>query len=209
MGTVNVARNTLAKTDDLETTIAKLEGQRDAHEKWGYREKARAVNLSLAMLKILKKADDAYREKHGDPITDMGTVERALDGDTLQIRRLSGDLTRVRLYGIDAPEINQPFGPPARDFIAHWEGRLVGWDPVRSDPWGRIIGIVFLGEPDRKSINEKLLEAGLAWVAEYCQRIMCSRWRKIEAEARADRRGLWAQESPLSPWDYRGGADDE
>lgn len=205
-------RNTLSKTDDLETTMAKLHGQRDAAARWQYRERERSRNLALGMLEVLRQAEEAFRAKHGEPLTEIGAARRAADGDTLEVEKLNGDSIRIRLYGIDCPELDQPFGPPARDYLARFEGRLVGWDTVRTDPWGRVIALVYIpgDTTDRRSISERLLEAGLAWVdPAHCKRIMCKRWRDVERRARESRKGLWAQESPETPWDHRGERDDD
>lgn len=43
-----------------------------------------------------------------------GRVVRILDGDTLEVLQQNGELTRVRLNGIDAPEKAQPFGQRSR-----------------------------------------------------------------------------------------------
>ena len=66
-----------------------------------------------------------------------------------------------RFAFIDAPEMGQPFGPEARDFllglIANKELRLdpvgkesTGYRPI--DPYKRILCMAFLTEQDRKSV---------------------------------------------------------
>lgn len=204
-------RNRLSTEDDLETTMAKLRGQRDAAARWRYGGKVRASNLALGMMEVLRQADAAFRAKHGEPLTEIGTARRAADGDTLEVEKLNGDRIRIRLYGIDAPELEQPFGPPAHEYLAQFEGKLVGWDPVRTDPWGRVIALVFIpGDDDRRAINERMLDAGLAWVdPHHCKRVMCKRWSDIERAARQSRKGLWAQESPEAPWENRGEREDD
>jgi endonuclease YncB( thermonuclease family) len=37
----------------------------------------------------------------------IGTVTRVIDGDTLDVKLSSGPI-RIRLYGVDTPEKNQP-----------------------------------------------------------------------------------------------------
>lgn len=57
------------------------------------------------------------------PRTVVATVERVSDGDTLIAITDNGTKLRIRLIGIDAPEIShgekpgQPFGEEARDYL--------------------------------------------------------------------------------------------
>ena len=54
-----------------------------------------------------------------------------------------------------------------------------------------------------------LLLAGLAWVdPRYCRKSIpeCVYWMELEAQAREERRGLWAGPDPVAPWKWRKGA---
>lgn len=75
------------------------------------------------------------------------TVERAVDGDTLEVSPAIDGKTDVRLIGVDAPETNssQPMAEEAAKFTASaLEGEQVrltpGEDPV--DPYGRLLATV-------------------------------------------------------------------
>jgi len=118
------------------------------------------------------------------------------DGDTL---RLEGG-QRVRLWGIDAPELKQAYGVQARDHLAHLvEGRAVVLQPHGEDRYGRLLAVVVVAG---RSVNEDLLSAGLAWwFKKYTPGEV--RYEQLEARARARRVGLWAQRSPEAPWDFR------
>src|SRR5882762_5505503 len=60
----------------------------------------------------------------------VGSVSRVVDGDTLVVQLSSGPI-RVRLYGIDAPEHNQPGGREATDALsALLAGQRVELEPV-------------------------------------------------------------------------------
>jgi len=118
------------------------------------------------------------------------------DGDTL---RLEGG-ERVRLWGIDAPELKQPYGIQARDFLARLvEGKSVHLRLHGEDRYGRLLAEVELGG---RSVNEMLLSAGLAW---WFKRYTPAekRYEQLEQKARQRRLGLWSEKSPLAPWDYR------
>jgi len=59
---------------------------------------------------------------------------------------------------------------------------------------------------DGKSLNEELVKAGYAWVyPQYCKIPACQKWYQYEAEARAQKIGLWSHPNPIPPWDFRRG----
>lgn len=63
-------------------------------------------------------------------------------------------------------------------------------------------GIVLL--EDMLVIQDALVSAGLAWVDDrYCKLPVCDLWRLHQREARAARRGLWADPDPVPPWTWR------
>jgi endonuclease YncB( thermonuclease family) len=64
---------------------------------------------------------------------------------------------------------------------------------------GRLLGEVVL--PDGRSLNQELVRAGYAWWFRKYSRD--GRLARLEEEARADRRGLWADQAPEAPWDFR------
>ena len=94
------------------------------------------------------------------------TVERAVDGDTLEISPAIDGKTDVRLIGVDAPETNssQPMAEEAAEFTANaLEGEQVrltpGTDPV--DPYGRLLATVS-PEDQQRTHGAILLERGYA-----------------------------------------------
>jgi endonuclease YncB( thermonuclease family) len=91
--------------------------------------------------------------------TPDGALE-VLDGDTLRLH----DGSRVRLPGVDAPELGRPGARQAADYVAsRLAGRhvtLVPADPPR-DAYGRLLADV---QADGESLSLGLVERGLAWV---------------------------------------------
>lgn len=58
--------------------------------------------------------------------------------------------------------------------------------------------------PDGRVAQEELLRAGLAWVyRDYCRK--CVYWFNLEEEAKNAHRGLWRQNNPVPPWEWRKG----
>ncbi|MDR2503970.1 MAG: thermonuclease family protein [Deltaproteobacteria bacterium] len=134
-----------------------------------------------------------------------GRVIRVADGDTLTMFSPEREMLKVRLYGVDAPESDQPGGKEARAFAS--DLALLHEVEVRTldtDRYGRSVGMVRL--TDGRMLNEELVRAGLAWVyLDYCREIQCVRWLALEKEARAAGRGLWKRKNPVPPWEWRAG----
>jgi len=131
-----------------------------------------------------------------------GRVVAVSDGDTISVEPVGGGArVKVRLHGIDCPERRQPYGEAARFFVN--EQALfhpVEIDEKGNDRYGRLVGVVFFANGE--SLQEKLLTAGLAWVwPKYCEN--CQEWELLQQEAAKARRGLWADETPFPPWEWR------
>jgi len=74
----------------------------------------------------------------------------------------------------------------------------------KRDKYGREVGKILLIGRD---VNLEQVSRGFAWHYKECQREQSVNDRKLydfaEKEARAARRGLWADADPLPPWDFR------
>lgn len=132
------------------------------------------------------------------------TVLDVHDGDTVTVAPM-GDARarmRVRLYGIDAPELEQKGGIQSRDHLRSLvsPGQNVEIIPMKIDPYSRMVALL---ATDRV-LNADMLEAGQAWVyPQFCKFAFCKDWQEIEREAKAARRGLWRQKRPTPPWKWR------
>lgn len=155
--------------------------------------------LSLLLLVFLIGAAPA----HSDTLS--GKVVRILDGDTVEVLDAQKQTHRVRLAGIDAPESKQPFGTKAKQKLSGLVGGetvSVGWR--KRDRYGRIVGKLML---DGADVNLALVQAGFAWWYREYQREQSLGDRRLyeaaEAQARAQRVGLWTDPKPIAPWDWR------
>ncbi len=134
-----------------------------------------------------------------------GKVVMVLEGDLLAIDGPKGPVT-LRLAGADCPELGQPQADQARQLTSKLAlGKLVTATTTGDkDAEGRARARVCLGagRPSREArcLDEELLGAGLAWrdPLETGEALA-----KLEAQARAARRGLWADASPTPPWEWR------
>lgn len=123
-------------------------------------------------------------------------VVAVVDGDTF-VARAEGELHLLTLDGIDAPELEQPFGDRARDWLT---ARLLSrrLDILVSKTEGCRIRVE-IPTGGEESLNEKLLEAGIAWAEPSAS----NAWKRLEAKARLSEIGLWGGARPEAPWEFR------
>lgn len=127
-------------------------------------------------------------------------VVAVLDGDTIEVVR-EGAVLRLRLRGVDAPEVAQAYGVAARRFTAALvSGRDVRVEIVDTDRYGRAVADVWTAGR-AKSVSHALVAEGMAW---WFRRYSVDReLERLENIARSDRRGLWADPDPEAPWEFR------
>lgn len=135
----------------------------------------------------------------------QGEVISVYDGDSLQIRNIKGEIVKIRVYGVDCPEIGQPYGDEARLMTEKvLLGRTV--DVVtaqKSKSYGREVSGLLLMD-DMIVLQDVLVSAGLAWVDErFCKLPVCELWKLHQRDAISNRRGLWAEKNPIPPWTWR------
>ena len=129
-----------------------------------------------------------------------GKVVGVTDGDTVTV--LSGRAqVKVRLWGIDCPEGGQPYGKAAKRHASDLcFGRVVEVRTKNVDQYGRVVGEVLL--PGGRSVNREMVRAGFAWwYSDYAKKDL--ELAALEREAKAARRGLWADPNPVPPWVWR------
>ena len=122
-----------------------------------------------------------------------------IDGDTLMVREPGQPARRVRLHGVDSPEIEQPFGMKARQFTARQLlDRRVTVQPVTVDAAQIPLVKIFLSGT---LFNHTLVAAGYAW--RYTRYLSSPQIAILERQAREARRGLWLEPHPTPPWQWR------
>ncbi len=150
------------------------------------------------------------------PRTLFAKVERVSDGDTVTAITSNQTKLRIRLAGIDAPEVphgekpGQPFGEEAREYLT----RLIGGRTIRVETYGphgfnHTLAMVFLGTVN---VNVEMVQQGLAEVYRGTPcKAYCRDLRVAELRAKQDRIGMWAQgasyESPATfrrRWNIQG-----
>jgi micrococcal nuclease len=94
-----------------------------------------------------------------------GYVKNVVDGDTVDVRFNIYGIQRVRLVGINAPEIGEDGSEEAKAFVntTCWgeEVKLDVDDMEQFDPHYRILAVVYV---NATNLNEKLVKDGYAEV---------------------------------------------
>lgn len=79
-----------------------------------------------------------------------------IDGDTIVVSKV-----KVRLAGIDAPELNQPWGQKSKwEMVNLCKERIVRVELTGETSYDRLVGTCYL--PDGRDIGAEIVKAGLA-----------------------------------------------
>lgn len=159
-------------------------------EKRGYLP-CKVCRPQLAEFKSGKKAAKSYR----------AVCTEIIDGDTIRVITADNALETVRLYGIDCPEKEQPYGALAVQEVQRLVlNREVRIDVLDTDKYGRSIALVsskdFL-------LQHELIRKGLTWVyPKYCKIALCEELFALEIQAQKAQAGLWNSQG-IAPWQWR------
>ena len=128
------------------------------------------------------------------------TVTRIIDGDTVECTNHDAPYQKtVRISDIDAPEKGQPYGQEANDIL---EKVLLDREVIvhnkGTDRYGRTIGEI---ELEKQNVGLLLVVNGYAW--HYAKYSNNSAFITAQDQAKKEHLGLWDQENPKSPWDFR------
>jgi endonuclease YncB( thermonuclease family) len=134
----------------------------------------------------------------------IGTVTSVHDGDTITVLGES-----IRLASIDAPELDQAYGPSSRAHLtAMVLGQTVTVTYAQKDRYDRVLGTVF--KPDCSQVNWDQVASGAAWyyAAYQCEIDLRQRqaYAAAHASARTAKKGLWAT-TAVAPWVHRNGME--
>ena len=131
-----------------------------------------------------------------------------VDGDTIHASNGSGEIIKVRLVGIDAPESSQSMGDLStgslRDCVqSSGDIKLIANKDNLNDKYGRYLGKVIASNTD---CNLSQVQKGMAWFYEdYADNLPkgdAYSFKNAQETARANRDGIWVSD-PMPPWEYR------
>lgn len=127
------------------------------------------------------------------------------DGDTIAVKRIeqgkeTGELLKVRLFGIDAPELSQDYGYESKQILINYiRNKNVKIYGRKKDRYGRLIGTVYY---NNENINEKMVKTGNAWWYEkYDGKNI--RMKQYQEEAQKNKYGIFSKKGYTAPWEFR------
>jgi micrococcal nuclease len=174
-----------------------------------------ALGLIAALIMLSQRASVRPVVATDLPITASGRAESIDDGDTFVFVPTSPagqgiGRIRIRLHGVDAPELLQRHGAAARAALADLlRDARVSVDCYKRDAQGRAICRVDIDTEGAgpRDLELALLEAGHVWhYAAYAREQTATdreRYATAMAQAQAARRGLWQDDAALAPWACR------
>ncbi|HBW8141056.1 micrococcal nuclease [Escherichia coli] len=135
-----------------------------------------------------------------------GKVTRVIDGDTIEVKTIPEKVLvyevpiRVRLINIDAPEKKQPYGRWSKEQLKSLlAGQPVTVTYTQTDRYGRVLGRVVTA--NGTEANRQQVIKGAAWVYERYN--TDNSLPALQREAQKQKRGLWADNQPVPPWEWR------
>ncbi|WP_432355653.1 thermonuclease family protein [Sporosarcina sp. A2] len=201
------------KAAEEELAKKKAEEQRLLAEKKAAEEKVTAE-------KAKGEKDKTDRLKKAGTASSLGAIGltpvqlvKTIDGDTIKIV-FEGKEQNVRYLLIDTPETNhprigkQPFGEEAKErnrALVNGGKLEIEFDiGQRTDKYGRLLAYVYV---DGKSVNETLVEEGLARVAYVYppNTRHLDPYEKAQVRAKAKKIGIWSVENYATHSGFNGG----
>lgn len=133
-------------------------------------------------------------------------VESITDGDTITVADSNGQQEVIRLYGIDAPEHDQPFGAQSTKHLTGLvSGTAVALDCENDRSYGRLICKIIL--PDGEDVCLDQVKAGMAWHYKQYEDEQSpedrAAYTAAECSAMKAKIGLWSDPNPVQPQDWR------
>lgn len=129
------------------------------------------------------------------------------DGDTLTVVDSNKNKFKIRLYGIDAPELSQSYG---KESAYHLKKLLIGRLFIQNigiDKYDRSVSILYCvmnygGETIIECVNHRMILDGYAWYYRYTKPVSNS-YKFYEDIAKSNKLGLWKDPNPVEPYKFR------
>jgi len=157
------------------------------------------LSLLLILMGSIDNAAASGREKDSEKIS--ADVEKIIDGDSLKVRKGNKSI-ELRLWGIDAPEFDQPGAEESEQaLLALIDKAQLTLNIKDVDKYGRL---VVIAHKEHVNINEEMVKTGHAWVhIYYCLLPPCGQWLIYEKQAQKLGIGFWKYQDPIPPWIWK------
>lgn len=135
----------------------------------------------------------------------QATVIGIADGDTIKVLDANKQQHKIRLQGVDAPEKSQAFGKASRLHLSQLVfSKTVTIEYEKMDRYNRQVGKVLVNGIDA---NLAQVRNGMAWHYKKFEKEQSledrNEYSTAEQRARSSGLGLWVEDKPLPPWEYR------
>ena len=168
--------------------------------------KAKNVKISQNNGKKSSKTRKSKEKKEVEPeILDGYQVLKVSDGDTINIQKVEngkfvGEILRIRMYGMDAPEKTQDYGIESKQALEKLvNGKTLEIEEKNRDRYGRTVAVVYA---DGKNVNEEMVKNGNAWwYQEYDKND--TKMQAYQENAKKNKLGLFGKRGYVEPWNYR------
>ncbi len=128
-----------------------------------------------------------------------GRVVGVHDGDSITVLAAGKVQLKIRLEGIDAPELKQPFSQQSKEALSGLVfGKTVSLHVTGTDRYKRTLAVVIVGG---LNVNREMLLRGFAW--HFVRYSKDAALKAAQIEAKEAMRGLWADSQALPPWEWR------
>ncbi len=127
------------------------------------------------------------------------------DGDTLNVQKVEngkfvGEIVKIRMFGIDAPEKTQDYGIESKQALEKLvNGKILEIEEKNRDRYGRTVAVVYV---NGKNVNEEMVKNGNAWwYQEYDKKD--TKMQAYQENAKKNKLGLFGKRGYVEPWNYR------
>ena len=131
--------------------------------------------------------------EEAEPHAVSATCIKVIDGDTIVVKCDKRQMT-VDLEGVDAPELDQPWGKEVRSFVRNMvEGRELKVEIIEAGEGSGTARVLVAGQ----DLSRLLAERGLAWAT------AGGELGDLTEKAKSTPCGLWRDAEPVPPWEFR------
>ena len=178
-------------------------GRKDAEK---ITKKSKNMKTSQNSDKKSSKTRKSKEKREVEPeILDGYQVLKVSDGDTINVQKVEngkfvGEILRIRMYGMDAPEKTQDYGSESRQALEKLvTGKNLSVEVKNKDRYGRTVAVIYT---DGKNVNEEMVKTGNAWwYQEYAKKD--AQFEEYQENAKQKKLGLFSRKGYTEPWNYR------
>jgi len=168
-------------------------------------ENTKSAKISKSATKNPKIKKSKEKKEVIPKISDGYQVLKVSDGDTINIQKVEngkfvGEMLKIRMYGMDAPEKSQDYGPESRQALEKLvAGKTLSIEVKNKDRYGRTVAVIYV---NGKNINEEMVKTGNAWwYQEYAKND--TQFEECQQNAKQKKLGLFSRKGYIEPWIYR------